>query len=311
MASDAHFVPRVMSAVVEAGVPFAFLHGETEAAGGKAGSDVDLAIAAPAARAACRIAETALRFGLRPVLWWPHDVGAGALFVTDPAAESGVQLDLLGVERGGKYGVLADEVVTNSVSGQVWPTADPIDSLLYQLRKRTIKGDWIRQRQVADELSRWPVDRVVERARHVFEGHAVGPVLAVLKSGPTPRKQRRPPSPAKLKRVGERLRNPVGARVQVPEQHIEEVAARLNRVLLDCRVQRRAGRAPSRVAIRIAADLAILRGSVVLEPFEEDAGFSGLPGWRGSSPNSTVEAVVHVLAERVLSRLRTASEYHC
>lgn len=215
-----------------AGVGFAILHGFTSR--GEPDSDIDVVVDRDPREVLALARPEWAAAGLRPIMYWPYDLGGtAAIFLTTPDATSGVQLDLLFDLRGiGKYGVRSAQILATAELDDGWPRVSPLASLIYQLRKRVVKGQPQRAREIAEEIARQPAEEIDRLAVAITGRPVSGNPLA---SGPRP--VRRRPA-AVLGRGLQRIRNPVGYWAHCNDEKVApDLAARFRRVLVDATVK--------------------------------------------------------------------------
>jgi hypothetical protein len=222
----------------------ALLHPLPEDAGA-AISDVDLVISRPLTAGSLRQLsdETLGPLRLTPILVWPYDIDAVALFATDPAGYSGVHLDLVHDRHGlGKLGIRYASFLEHAGEAETSAAAqvDPSDRALYLLRKRHWKGQLtalaeLRQRAHGDRT------RLLSRAREVLVPAAQRDVTELLndpRTDPPPfsRSLRgRASTPLRLVR---RAARPIGMWAHLENADgaaAELVAARFRRTLVAAR----------------------------------------------------------------------------
>jgi hypothetical protein len=207
----------VLTALSEAGVELAVLHGEDGLAAGDVGSDVDLVVAVPMReRLDASLLADLRRRGMFPVISWPYDVaGATTVFFTDDDASEGVQIDTLCDPAGsGKFGIRTGVLLAHAEPGRAWPRVDPLYSLLYQLRKRHWKRQYERIPPLVDQIGTYPSGRVRAAAAELFEDATT--VLALAAGADPARLSRESPVYRVrnlVRRVG-RVAAPIGAWVE-------------------------------------------------------------------------------------------------
>jgi hypothetical protein len=218
---------RALEALDGSGVRFALLHNEDRLAAGETPTDVDVIVHRPVDQALRGAVAQLHRRGLRPILVWPYDVGSLTVFLSDATANEGLQLDLLSDPAGhGKYGLRTAEVLRASVAGARWPVLDPLDALVYQLRKRSIKGQGAR---VAELLENAPFTTrdIRDRGRHILSPHAAYQLAALLGG----RGAVAPASAAagleRMRRLVRRAVLPIGFWAHLPDPAARAVAARI------------------------------------------------------------------------------------
>jgi len=171
---------------------------------------------------------------LLPVIAWPYDSSAVTVFLATEAFGDGVQLDLLYSPGGkGKYGFRTDVALRDAQLGQFGPMLSAVDSWLYQLRKRCLKGQYDR---VTLLLGKTPAsaDTLAARADELF----ISPHSEVVRSALVGHRPVEPRSPLleRAARAGFRLRHPAGLWVHVggsdAAAQATELHARLRRFVV-------------------------------------------------------------------------------
>jgi hypothetical protein len=210
MATTSPAVARTaVDALLERGVPFAFLHGEDELARGEPISDVDLVLGVPAETAIRASAPAWADAGLLPVVLWPYDLGGNTLFLANADASEGVQLDFMHDRFGhGRLRLRSDALLQGAARGDRWPRVAERQELTYLLAKRRWKGQRDRAVSIAEHLERY--------------------------GGPDPQTahQRRRHHPARAGRALQRLRQPIGFWADVLPAPAPAVAERFGRFLV-------------------------------------------------------------------------------
>lgn len=207
--TDAALAAVALDALVEVGVPFAVLHGEAEVVVGETSSDLDVVVGCAPERAVVAIGPALKEQGLRLIVAWPYDVCTLTTFWCDAACWRGLQLDML-CDPGGRnrYGVRSPELLARTVPGTRWPRLDPVDELVYLLRKRQVKGDGARFADLLNRARTVGVDRVLTRADEVLAPPAARVLRAAVVSA---RVEAEPMSVRRnARRYVSRLRRPVG-----------------------------------------------------------------------------------------------------
>lgn len=152
---------RALDALVEAGVEFAFLHREREAAAGIPASDYDLVARA---RTADEIIGIAVRAWadtpLRVAVTSEYDTGSVALWLATNIADHGVQVDFTyGTSPSNQFALSFSSWLSTAVPGDRYPTVQPGHEATYRARKAAFKGGtwnaYPRPRRIHDESLRW------------------------------------------------------------------------------------------------------------------------------------------------------------
>jgi hypothetical protein len=216
-----------LAAVREVFPTVALIHGEDLLQTGASMTDLDLAVGQLPTDWDDELRQSLARQDLLPVITWRYDSAAVSLFVASHGLQDGVQLDLLHSPHGkGKYGFLTDVALSHAVDGATVPSLAPIDSWLYQLRKRSLKGQLDR---VAALLREAPTGtgELLARSEVLFApGHR--DVVREVLGGRQPTEPATPML-AELHRVVFRLRHPAGLWIHVASG--EDQAIELHRLL--------------------------------------------------------------------------------
>jgi hypothetical protein len=202
------------------GVRHAILHGEGDLVRGKVDTDVDIVTDRSVHEVARSAASQWQAIGLFPIIVWPYDTGGtGSIFLSTLDARTGVQLDILYDPEGrGRYGVKSDLLLNGALAGEQFTTVAPAQRTAYLLAKRISKGQTSEARRLIDLVPPAEVDLAVLRP-------AVAEVVrSYLEDGSSQTGWQRRPSPGRLLA---RLRNPVGAWVELAADDDDVVAAEL------------------------------------------------------------------------------------
>jgi hypothetical protein len=233
MAITDPFIPvRVLDALLEAGVPFVVLHGESLLGTSKLASDVDLAVGMPVVRALERISLPLRSVGLRAALLWPYDLGGTtSVFFATAGGEEGAQIDFLYDPKGrGRYGLRSLVILADSRPGLRYPVPKLIDQQLYLLRKRTCKSQSERaEKELADLAASTSFEERAERAKRLFSPVAATALVRLMQGVDWPaRASANRPVQNALRRAL-RLLHPVGLWVELigPERPASEEARAL------------------------------------------------------------------------------------
>lgn len=171
--------------------------------------------------------------GLVPLVVWPYDSGAVSLFLASDGLADGVQLDLLFSPSGeGRYGFRSTAALGETCPGSPIDTLSPIDSWLYQVQKRWMKGQ---SAQLDVLIASPPAGREVllRRTRILFAEKHITLVCALIEGD-------EPVGPGRhlindVPRIARRLFTPAGlwAHSLSPDGACaEEIHRRLSRFLL-------------------------------------------------------------------------------
>jgi hypothetical protein len=211
---------RAVVAIQGTGVRYAILHGEEDLVRGEVDSDVDIVADRDVHGVARSVADKWQALGLYPVIVWPYDPGGtGSIFLTTLDARVGVQIDILYDPEGrGRYGVKSDLLLNGALAGEQFTTVTPSQRAAYLLAKRLGKGQTSEARRMIDLAPPAGVDLDVLRS------DIADLVRAYMEGGSSPTGWQRRPSPGLLLT---RLRNPVGAWVELQANDSDVVAAEL------------------------------------------------------------------------------------
>jgi hypothetical protein len=229
---------QVVQILAGQGVAVALLHGGDRWDHGVMSSDIDLLVDRPLSEFADRFFHALDLAGSLPIVVWNYDVGATSVFVVDRVLDRAVQIDLnYDIEGAGRYGLRSAAVLQRVHSG-VTPRIDDVDEWLYSIRKKVVKGQ---DERVRDLLANRPADAAAleSRAAEVFVPQAAQSVRAAIRTGEISR--RRPSHriadyPSLGRRALMRIAHPVGFWVDLrgaprdvtrASAHIEERSARI------------------------------------------------------------------------------------
>jgi hypothetical protein len=176
-------------------------------------SDVDIALSRLSGDQIRRLLLAFRDVGMVPLVFCPYDVTAGSLFLASPDLEEGVQLDMLVDPRGlGKCGIRTEEALRHATVRDSVRVISHLDSWLYQVRKRSLKGD---ERSLKLLLDHRPatVEEILSRTMEVFSTEQAK-LMCRLLSGGTIGSLRRG-NFRELRRLAGRVRRPVGLWVHV------------------------------------------------------------------------------------------------
>ena len=211
---------KAVVAIQGTGVRHAILHGEGDLVRGDVNSDVDIVADRSVHEVVRAVAEQWQVLGLYPVIVWPYDIGGtGSIFLTTLDAGVGVQLDILhDPEAQGRYGVRSDRLLSVAHAGDEFTTVAPAQTAAYLLAKRISKGQSAEARRLVELIPPAEIDLDVLRP------DVANVVRSFMRDGSSNMGWRRKPSPSRLIA---RLRNPVGAWVELSADHSEDVAAEM------------------------------------------------------------------------------------
>ncbi len=229
--SSALFARSAIEAVWEVCPSAALLHGIERVAGNDQLSDLDVATDLMNPKTRVQLLSALAMRDLLPVVVWPYDTGAATVMLATTGLQEGVQLDLLQTPSGrGKYGIRTGVALANAVNLEWGRSLSPVDTWLYQLRKRILKNQHTVVAQLLDcppaiqsELHRRIDELFVPRhaavVHQVLDGALAGNVRTPLLS--------------ELTRLGRRLARPAGLSVHVRggEENVAELVGRLNRFM--------------------------------------------------------------------------------
>jgi hypothetical protein len=211
---------KAVVAIQGTGVRHAILHGEEDLVRGDVDSDVDIVADRAVHEVVRSVADQWQALGLYPVIVWPYDTGGtGSIFLTTLDAGVGVQLDILhDPEARGRYGVRTDRLLRAAHAGDEFTTVAPTQSAAYLLAKRISKGQTSEARRLVELVPPAEIDLDVLRP------DVADVVRSFMRDGSSNTGWRRKPSPGRLLT---RLRNPVGAWIELSADDSKDVAAEL------------------------------------------------------------------------------------
>lgn len=212
--TNADLARSALAAIAAADIPFAVLHREPDVAERGVQSDIDLAVTIPPVDVILRAAVNLEAAGLRPVLVWPYDVAQiASVFLVSPAAEDGVQLDITcDLEGAGKLGLRTDVLVDTAVPGRMFPTLDSTRELLFLIRKRHVKRQMDRLRDLVAVARALPSDHLASVAEDMFSDRVRRDVLRVVSEFPSIGRARMPRRyrTRQAWRLSRRIARPIG-----------------------------------------------------------------------------------------------------
>jgi hypothetical protein len=183
--SDHALGDELLRQLVNAGVSFAFLHGEDRYVARTLTSDIDLVVDRPGAAVAQMLYERVCpQYCL--VLAWEYDTGALTTFWMSSNGNGIVQLDLLFDPAGrGKYGLRTSYALGRVKRGVEWPVLDAVDTAVYLAVKRAVKhqsSEALHQSQSGhppdSDMFRSLISRPASRKLlQLYAGKRVGPDL--------------------------------------------------------------------------------------------------------------------------------------
>jgi hypothetical protein len=211
---------KAVVAIQGTGVRHAILHGERDLIEGEVDSDIDIVTDRSVHEVVRSVAGHWQALGLYPMIVWPYDTGGtGSIFLASLDAREGVQLDMLHDPEGrGRYGVRSDLLLSAAHAGPEFTTVAPDQRNAYLLAKRIGKGQTSEARRLVELVS------VAEVDLDVLRPDVADVVRSYMKDGSSARGWRKTPSPGRLL---SRLRNPVGAWIELSADGSESVAAEL------------------------------------------------------------------------------------
>src|SRR4051794_28895798 len=138
--TDLQLAAELLDALSGVGVRYGMLHRADDLESSST-SDIDIVADQTAVECVRRLRRALAARPAAAVMIWPYDLSAASTFWLTPQG-SGVQLDIVCDATGiGKYGFRSSALLERvRRKGLAW-VVDPEDSLLYQLRKRMVKGD--------------------------------------------------------------------------------------------------------------------------------------------------------------------------
>jgi hypothetical protein len=299
-----------LEAMQEAGVHFALLHELERLLRGDL-SDVDAVVGEPALTAIRRTTPAWRSRGILPVLVWPYDIGGTAtVFLATVDASEGAQLDLLFDPRGvGKYAVKSAALLATADRSGMLPTVSDAASLIYQWRKRTVKGQWERLPTLSERARHLDRRAVLTASETISGSSTLGREL--LEARPQVRGQRlRRHLARRGLRIAQRLVSPVGFWAHAADADLgEELAGRFSRFLVRAATEATPSRfrEPAWWAMRVMPTR--LRPGVFVST-------GRLPRWRipdgvlrAETPDGAARQLTEAMAARVaLRQLRLARQ---
>lgn len=225
---------------------FVVVHHEADVALGLVRSDVDVVVDEPVPSVLLKLSAGAKKIGLRPICFWPYDVGSISAFWCGPTGSTGVQLDLTFDPRGiGRYGFRSNELLEGAVRGDRWWRPAPIDEVIYQLRKRLVKCDVLQFNELTRTVASQNVNAVLDRAKVLLTSAAASELAGALHSHHRLKRRLRTTD---FVRYARRVRNPIGYWAHLPDADpalAQQVADRFDRVLVRAVSVRLPDRAPA------------------------------------------------------------------
>ena len=216
--TDARLAAAVLDSLAQSGLEFAVLHGEQGIARGESVSDVDVVVAMKPRLVIERASASLESAGLRPIMIWDYDVGGTAtVFLTTSDASDGVQLDLMYDPHGqGTYGARCGPMLASRVNGERWPTVGEAHRIAYLIRKRHVKKDAERLRELLSEARLFPQTEFSSLVRETFASRVAVSILDLVAGGrsshiPLPRGYRA----SNAARGARRLLRPTGFWVEI------------------------------------------------------------------------------------------------
>ena len=222
-----------MSALGAASVPFVVLHREADISAGVVQSDIDIATVRPPGDVIEEARAALLDVGLRPVINWPYDVAhIASVFLVVAAASNGVQLDITYDPGGdGKLGLRTPHLVRAATQGEAFGRLEPVEQLLFLLRKRHVKDDRVRLAELVTDARAVPTDELQLAASAMFSERVAADVLDLVATFPevSPPLMPARTRPRQALRYAWRVARPVGYWVAVTGSASREAAVGLDR----------------------------------------------------------------------------------
>lgn len=219
-----------LETIAEAGIGWGMLHGWAQLEAGVPFGDIDVVVDIPPRDLLLRIGLRLADRGAWPVLLWPYDVGGSAsLFLMNPTATGGAQIDMLHDPRGrGRYGLRSREF---QIDETIVPArVRPVDELVYLAAKRLRKAQ---MDQLADVRAQ--AVAVGAEFNRAFDRLVASPSLARSFGQALPKKvpiRWAGEVADRAVRLAERLTRPVGFWVHSHDPAIaRDLADRFSRVL--------------------------------------------------------------------------------
>lgn len=205
----------------------AVLHRATDVVEGRVVSDIDLVVRRHPALIVLDAWEMFAEFGLWPIMAWRYDSGDTlTVFLSSANATDGLQFDFLRDPEGiGKYGLRTDQLLEAADRPGRWPTLDPVDEVVYLIRKRYVKGQGDRVSELVEMSARIDPARIASSVDRMLRPDSAASVRALL-SGEEPSRQ---VSVRRLKgevaRRYDRSRHPTGAWIHCREGAVADAAS--------------------------------------------------------------------------------------
>ena len=177
---------RAVEILQEQGVAVALLHGRDRWEQGTVSSDVDLVVDRPVSTFGPAFFPALMLAECFPIVVWNYELGASSIFIVDAACIEGVQIDLNYDARGdGPYGLRSGAVLERTRSGTSPPYVNEIDEWLYSTRKRLVKRQDDRAREL---LARRPdtAENLEQRGSEIFTPAAARSVSVAIRTGQLP-----------------------------------------------------------------------------------------------------------------------------
>jgi hypothetical protein len=283
---------------------FAVLHNECDVAKGKVASDVDVAVAETGYDVVRRLRSRMVPHGVELIALWPSDVATLNSFWCTQDGVSGAQLDLLHDPHGRcRYGIRTPVVLDAAQPGERWPRLGDVDALIYQIRKRAVKGDSMRLGALVTKAHIVGLPSVRHRASFVLRASALEDLESTITTGSTRGLQRI--WRHEMLRYADRVARPVGFWAHLANAEIEGasvIAGRFDRVLVSAYAAD-LGRGLDYLRAKAAAQRDRLRPSLVVSVGRQPRSVHLDAVIRESDEDRLTTALVAAMAGRVLARL--------
>jgi hypothetical protein len=205
--TDAASALQVLDALSESGARWALLHGRDKFASNSI-SDVDVVISS-GLDPTILVSALAGR-GLSPILVWPYDSCSLTIFIASAGLQRGVQLDVVRDPEGqAKYGVRTDVMLRDRRELSGMALVSELDSWLYSVRKRHLKGQVDRLEGLLGE-GRFDEVAVERRVVELFAGDVAPVMLDVIRTGDVAGKGGRRRVGPRAIRLTRRVCKPIG-----------------------------------------------------------------------------------------------------
>lgn len=217
--NNQQIVARVVGALTDSKRRFAVLHGAERISTGQVVSDLDLVVDHHPVDVIRTVSREIADDGLRPVMEWSYDVAETmTVFIANRDGTAAMQLDMLHDHRGlGRYSVLSDALVARNTTRHGLPVLDPIDELVYLIRKRSEKKDAHALGLLVEQAGNASWSELEASMEAILTRAGQESVRRVLRGDSPRRPDRMLRAAASAGRAVQRLTRPTGFVVQIPE----------------------------------------------------------------------------------------------